>query len=239
MPINLENIKPQIRYLAEMDSVVYDREWLENSADLKLYYMYRDLAENEDEREKAINAGLRYDITILPPMMLGVEYNKTAGHDHPIVPQTNITYPEIYEVLSGKAIFLLQDTQSGEINDVYAIKAEENDKIVIPPNYEHLMINASAQELKTANWICREFTANIYEPFKEKRGFCYYALKDEIGKINWVKNENYTNVPPLKFLEPNLGLEKFGITKEEKLYNIIKTPQKLNFLKNPQDYKWK
>ena len=238
--MDLKNIKPKIRYLAEMESVLYDREWLKDASDLKLYYMYRDLAENEEDREKAVKEKIRYDITVLPPIMLGMEYNKTAGHDHPIVPRTNLTYPEIYEVLSGKVIFLLQDTQGDEINNVYAIEAKENDKIVIPPNYEHLMINASAQELKTANWICREFTANIYEEFKEKHGFCYYAVKSEMGKeIEWVKNKNYTGVPPLKFLGPNLGLEKFGIKREEKLYDLIKTPEKLNFLKTPQDYEWK
>lgn len=237
--MNLENIQPKARFLAEMDSVLYDRDWFKDATDLKLYYMYRDLAENEEDKQKAISENLRYDITILPPIMLGVEYNKTAGHDHPIVPETKLTYPEIYEVLSGKAIFLLQDTQGGEIDDVYAISAEENDKVVIPPNYEHLMINASDKELKTANWICRGFASNIYETFKEKRGFCYYAIKNEMGKTDWIKNENYSGIPPLKFLEPNLGLEKFGITKEEKLYDLIKTPEKLNFLKTPQDYEWK
>ncbi|MEA2113512.1 MAG: glucose-6-phosphate isomerase family protein [Patescibacteria group bacterium] len=237
--MNLKNIKPKIRYVAEMDSVLYDREWLKDAFDLKLYYMYRDLAENEEDKKKAIKENLRYDITILPSIMLGTEYNKTAGHSHPIVPQTSITYPEIYEVLSGKAIFLLQDTQGGEVNNVYAVEAKKNDKIVIPPNYEHLMINASAQELKTANWVCRGFTSNIYEMVREKRGFCYYAIKDEMGKINWIKNKNYASIPALEFSEPNLGLEKFGITKKEKLYNLIKTPEKLNFLKIPQDYDWK
>ena len=237
--MDLENIQPKARYLAEMDSVLYDRDWFKDATDLKLYYMYRDLAENEKDREKAIKENLRYDITVLPPIMLGVEYNKTAGHDHPMVPEMGLTYSEIYEVLSGKAIFLLQDTQGDEINDVYAIEAGENDKVIIPPNYEHLMINASDKELKTANWIYRGFTANIYDTFKEKRGFCYYAIKNDLGEIDWIKNENYSGIPPLKFLEPNLGLEKFNIKKEEKLYDLIKTPEKLNFLKTPQDYDWK
>lgn len=238
--MNLENIKPKIRYAAEMDSVIYDRKWIENSSDLKLYYMYRDLAENEEDHKKAIEENLRYDITVLPPLMLGKEYLKTAGHGHPIVPQTKLTYPEIYEVLRGKAIFLLQSAQGGEINNVYAISAKENDKIIIPPNYDHLMINTSNQELKTANWVCREFAVNIYDVIQEKRGFCYYALKGNLEEeINWVKNENYTGIPSLEFLSPNLNLEKFGITKEEKLYDLIKTPEKLNFLKTPQNYDWK
>ena len=92
-----------------MRDVVYDRKWLEAAPDdLELYYMYRDLAKNKTDRRKIIENDLRYDITILAPVMLGKEFNKTVGHDHPIVPGTDITYPELYEVLKGEAIFLLQ-----------------------------------------------------------------------------------------------------------------------------------
>ncbi|MBU2580023.1 glucose-6-phosphate isomerase [Patescibacteria group bacterium] len=237
--MNLENIKPGIRYLAEMDNIIYDREWLESAGDLGLYFMYRDLAENDEDREKAVKENLRYDITVMPNMMLGKEYNKTAGHGHPLVLETGLTYPEIYEVLSGKVIFLLQKISGNEIDDVYAIEAGENDKVIIPPNYEHLMFNIGGKELKTANWICRGFTSNIYIGVKEKHGFCYYAVKDDLGKIEWIKNENYAVVPPIKFLGANIGLEKFGISKKEKLYDLIKTPEKLGFLKTPQNYEWK
>jgi len=237
--MNLENIKPSIRYLAEMDSVIYDREWLESAGDLGLYSMYRDLAENEDDREKIVKENLRYDITVMPNTMLGKEYNKTLGHGHPLVPETKLTYPEIYEVLSGKVVFLIQKFNGNEIDDVCAIEAGANDKVIIPPNYEHLMINIGGKELKTANWVYRGFTTNIYEGVKEKHGFCYYAIKDDLGKTDWIRNENYAAVTPIKFLDPNIGLEKFGISKEEKLYDLIKTPEKLGFLKTPQNYEWK
>ena len=62
--MNLKNIKPSVRYLKEMKDVVYDQKWLEK-ADLKtkLYYVWRNMTENEQDKEEIAQAGLRYDIT--------------------------------------------------------------------------------------------------------------------------------------------------------------------------------
>ncbi len=236
--MKIKNIKPKIRHLAEMKEVLFDQEWAETASDLELYYMYRDLAENKTDREEIIKNGLRYDITVLNPLMLGKEYNKTAGHDHPVAPQADLTYPEIYEVLEGEAIFLLQDSEEDRIKDIYAVKARKNDKVVVLPNYEHLIINASGKELKTANWVCRNFASNIYKPFRNKHGFGYFALKGNSGDINWIKNENYTNIPSLRFLEPNLLLDQLGLAKEKELYSLVKNLTKLDFLKRPDKYDW-
>ena len=170
--------------------------------------------------------------------MLGKEYNKTAGHDHPLVPKTKITYPELYEVLEGKVIFLLQDSKGDKINDIFVIEAKKGDKVIVPPNYEHIMINASSKKVKTANWICDDFSSNIYKLFKEKQGFAYYALKDGPGEIEWIKNKSYTKIPTLRFLEPNLWLDKFKIDKKKEMYTLINNLSKLDFLKNPQKHKW-
>ena len=76
--------------------------------DLKeLYFMYREVARRE-EREEIRRRGLRYDITVIKPGLLGSEYIKTAGHYHPFKPGTGLTYPEVYEVLYGRGHYLLQ-----------------------------------------------------------------------------------------------------------------------------------
>jgi len=182
--MEINNIQPKIRHIEEMKEVLFNQELVKTSSDLELYYMYRDLAENDQDRDKIKKHNLRYDITVINPVMLGKEYNKTAGHDHPLVPNTNITYPELYEVLEGEAIFFIQDSEKNNIKSIYAIKAKKRDKIIVPPNYEHIMINASQKKVKTANWVCDSFSESIYEPFKNKQGFGYYALKNDSGEID-------------------------------------------------------
>ncbi|MFH1671563.1 MAG: glucose-6-phosphate isomerase family protein [Candidatus Portnoybacteria bacterium] len=235
--MDLTKLIPDIRHLSEMKELLYDQEWAKTAPDSELYLMYRDLSGNPEDKEKINQSGLRYDITVMMPVILGKEYNKTSGHDHPVVPNTDITYTELYQVLEGEIVFLIQDSEKDEIKDVYAIKAKQDDKVVIPPNYEHLMVNASGKEAKTANWICRDFGSNIYKPFRSKQGFGYYALKDN-SRINWVKNENYSSVPELKFLEPNRLLEQFGLNKEKPIYQLVNDLSKLDFLKTPQNYNW-
>lgn len=162
-------VKPQVRWLFDMKDVIYDREWLSSGKNIELYYMYRELSLSKNDALTMKEHGLRYDITIIPPRMLGCEFVKTAGHYHPIVPGTNTTFPEIYEVLNGEAHYLLQKPGDDGIEDVILIKAGEGDKVIIPPGYGHLTINASNNELKMANWVARDFES-IYAPIKEKGG---------------------------------------------------------------------
>ena len=237
--MEIKNIKAETRCLKDLEEVIFDQEWLKENLRLNpvLYYLYRDLAENKKDRQLIVENNLRYDITVMPAYKLGKEFVKTLGHDHPFAPKANLTYPEIYEVLEGQAIFLLQDSKNDKIKDVYVIKARENDKIIVPPNYEHLIINPSPLTLKTCNWVCREFSSNIYKPFRAKHGFCYFALSEN-NEVIWKKNENYQEIPKIRFIEAERMLKQFNLSPDKKIYEFISEPRKLDFLKNPQNYSW-
>lgn len=181
---NLKNKTPDIRYLKEMEKVVYDKEWFKTAdLNLELYYIYRGLKEKN---------GLRYDITIIPARMLGKEFVKTKGHYH------FENYEELYTVLEGKAIFLMQKrNKNGQIIDVYTVEAQTGESIIIPAGYGHITINPSLNEkLKIANWVSKNCRSN-YIPFEEKGGACYFYTEN-----GWLKNKNYKNTPPLRTEKP-------------------------------------
>lgn len=162
-----------------MENVVYDKDWFNTAnPDLELYYMYRGVKEKDR---------LRYDITIIPPKMLGQEFVKTKGHQHPV--------EEVYEVLEGESIFLIQKTKSDIAEDVYTIKAKKGDKITIPPNLDHIAINSSKQELKLGNWISED-CQNNYSLLEKMKGACYFYIKDPSTSLGarWLKNENYKKI---------------------------------------------
>ena len=50
--MKINNIEPKIRHLSEMGEVLFDRKAAEKKPDPELYYMYRDLAENEKDKAK-------------------------------------------------------------------------------------------------------------------------------------------------------------------------------------------
>lgn len=168
-------IKPDVRYLYDMKSVLYDKEWLITAENFPVYYMYRGIREKGE---------IRYDITIIPPKMLGKEFVKTKGHYH------FGSYGELYKVLAGQGIFLLQ--KKG-LEDVYFVKAKKGEYILIPPQYGHTIINPSSKTLKIANWVSKNCQSD-YQSIEKKRGFCYYYTI-----TGWLKNKTYKKIPKLHF----------------------------------------
>lgn len=223
---------PSVRKLSEMREVIYDRAWLETAQDLELYYMHRGVFLSGRDKQIMDEIGVRYDITVIPPRTLGVEYVKTAGHYHPNVPGQELTYPEIYEVLEGEAHYLLQKPGSRYeiVEDVVLVEAKAGDKVVIPPNYGHITINPSNRVLRMSNFVSTRFSS-IYDPIKKLGGAAYFELVG--GKF--VRNERYERVPELRFEKPF----SMGFKRGEEMYGIIrKDPSKLDFLNNPQNYTW-
>lgn len=225
-------VKPDVRRLSDMREVIYDIEWLKGAPDMELYYMYRDLAVSKGDRSIILDHHLRYDITVIPPNRLGAEYVKTAGHYHPFVEGTSYTYPEVYEVLSGTAHYLLQKCEGGRITDVVMIEAKEGDKAIIPPGYGHVTINPSNKELKMANWVSRDFSS-IYEPYKKCGGAAYFELVD--GRL--IRNGRCDHIPDIRLLKPT-NIAKLGLSKGKEMYGLVRDIEKLAYLNRPQDYGW-
>ena len=228
---------PDVRLLGEMAEVIFDQEFLATaSRDIALYYMFREVAQSAEDAKKIKERDLRYDITIMPPRTLGKEFIKTAGHYHPRVPGSPLTYPEIYEVLEGEAHYLLQKREvlhgSERITDVILIVARSGDKVIIPPHYGHVTINPSPQVLKMANWVARTFSS-LYEPYKQHGGAAYFELTT--GAL--IKNERYKRVPSLRVLQPEATwLKEIGLRKEVDMYQLLQEPEKLAFLLQPESW---
>lgn len=179
----------ETRKLSDMHQVVYDKEWLKTAEDFDLYFMQRGIEKKDD---------LRYDITIIPAKMLGKEFNKTKGHYH------IGKFQETYTVIEGTAIYLLQKLdKNGNVLDVYAVETKKGESIIIPSYYGHVTINPSeSEELKMSNWGY-DLVKSDYSPFEKMQGACYYYTKQ-----GWIKNENYKNVPELRFEKPIKELPK-------------------------------
>lgn len=220
---------PDIRWLYDMKYVLFDQEWAASAENMELYYMYRDLYLSKTDIDHLVEQGIRYDITIIPPLMLGCEYIKTAGHYHPLVPGGNVSYPEIYEVLEGEALYLLQKR---DLSDVVAVKANTGDKVLIPPDYGHITINGSNKRLKMANFVSRHFSS-IYDPIKEMAGGAYYYTLD-----GYLKNERYSDISHLRMIDApgSKALGKIGLTRSKEMYPLLREPEKLAYLNNPEDY---
>jgi len=143
---------------------------------------------------------LKYNITVVPARLLGKEFTKTKGHIH------IENYAETYTVLEGEAIYLMQKTQNEVVEDVYAVKAKKGESVIIPPFYGHVTINPSDKDLKTGDWTSINCKSD-YSLFEKLKGACYYYVRGPasakgFGEGTWIKNENYKEVPPIRFERP-------------------------------------
>lgn len=228
--INGNKFSPTLRTLSDMKTVAYDLKWIATAQNIPSYWFFRNVYVNETDKKILKARRIRYDITVITPNSLGVECSKTKGHYHPEVPGTRVTYPEIYQVLSGEGKFMLQCGDK-EVLDVIFINAEKGDVVVVPPNYGHVTINESNKPLKIANLVCSSFSS-IYDTIEKRRGGAYYKLINGII----VQNTHYTKVPMPRFLKP-LDKTILNLNDDENIYKLQRNKKVSQFLNNPEKTK--
>ncbi len=206
-----------VRTLFDMKDVIYDRDWLNaQKENIDLYFMYRDFTRLED-RDLFKQNKIRFDITIIPPNKLGKEYIKTAGHFHPII-KNNTSYPEVYEVMYGKAFYLLQKEtkKKKEQIEIIIVPAKAGDQVLIPPGYGHVTVNPTSEVLIMNNLVSSEFSSR-YETIKKQRGAVYLYHTNE----TWIRNPTY---------------KQKILVKEKSPIKISDKPFYLSFLENPNQW---
>ncbi|MBM3500737.1 MAG: hypothetical protein FJX74_18925 [Armatimonadetes bacterium] len=159
----------------------------------------------------------RYDLTVLPPGRVGEEYLRTVGHYHPLLSGRSAAWPEVYEVLHGAALFLLQRVDDplsppgeGQVEEFIVLRAKAGQKALLPPNYGHWTVNTGAAPLVVCNWIAADFESD-YAPVLAARGPAGYVKATPDGP-GLAANLRYAHLPaelghaePLD--APELGLE--------------------------------
>ncbi|HOH80564.1 MAG TPA: glucose-6-phosphate isomerase family protein [Methanoregulaceae archaeon] len=214
--------EPEIRDIEDMRQVLATPDCQETGP---LYFMYRDLALNDCDRQWLHSHHLRYDITAIVSRDICGERVKTKGHYHPLSP-SGVGYPEVYEVLRGHAHYLLQERN---LSNVILVDALEKDLIIVPPGYGHVTINAGNSDLIMANIVSTDFESQYME-YEKMGGAVYYELTD--GRF--IKNPAYPSVPEIQVVEAG-HLPKVHFSKDG-LYETIGTDT-LDFLNNP-DLGW-
>lgn len=204
-----------------------------------LYYMFRDVKRKEDAALFE-NSHMRFDITALPPMRIGSEFNKTYGHYHEMA-TSKLSYPELYEVLHGEAHYMLQQKQSMVSNEVIAaflVHAKAGDKVIIPPNFGHTTINAGSETLVMGNLNEWKFKSD-YMPYRQKRGAAFYYLQNEkkrnmayagARKLHELSSHDFNRlVNPQTALKIEEGKSYELFLRNPKLFDFLKDPMQIEF----------
>lgn len=201
-------------------------------ADLIQYWSYVGIARRRD-RERILATGLRYGLTALQPTALGKERSRTLGlrFNHPST--STLSYSAICEVLSGSAWFLFQMLDEKNRSAPYCAiqQARPGDKIIIPPNLYHCVVNAGDAPLLFST-IASTNAKRIYAPLGDLHGEAWHNLLDE----GWVKNPFYQTAADPEWWSPTPHPE-LGLTPNRPLYhNLVQLPESLLWLLEPMSF---
>lgn len=136
------------------------------------------------------------NITILLPDLLGKEFNKTYGHYH------KPHYPEKYTLLYGEGAVLMQKLKNandyfGDVEEIKFTKLNLNEEFLIPEGYGHILVNLGNTLLITRDDWNDKNAEHMYEPIAVKKGMGYYVIRGDGGKVEFIKNKNYKDLPDL------------------------------------------
>jgi len=211
-----ERLAPDVRTIEQMRPVLRDENATGPS---EAYYMYRSAHLPQHVTLFQSNS-LRYDVTVIPAAKYGSEFVKTVGHFH--AKKGAHTYPEVYEVLDGEANYLLQDDSR-----VIVFEAKRGDKVVVPPDYGHVTINAGKKSLVMANIVSPDFSSD-YSVFAEKRGAAFHCLDS-----GWAENPRYAGFSMAREAPGKDNCAFF--TRAKTMYELFCGDQNLfSFLKEPE-----
>jgi glucose-6-phosphate isomerase len=225
-------VPSSVRKLSEMKDVIYNKNFInEKNKDDVLYYMFRGAGEYKNATIFEAHK-IRYDVTVVMPYDLGGEFNKTLGHYHPICNEKeNLAYPEIYEVISGEAMYLLQKHESDDHYDIKLIRARKGDKVIMEPNYGHITINVGKTPLVMANLVNSTFKSD-YEPIKRMGGGALFVT----NKKRIVYNTNYKDTSVMDLNAPKLQFLDY----KKSIYDeYLANPEHFIFLNRPEYLLWK
>jgi len=160
-----------------------------------------------------VSEGKWENMTVTTSGLYGTEYPKTYGHYHTASEET-----EVYKLVSGKGIFLLQRKHTNEmgeivpnkVDEVFLIKAETaGEEIIVPKEYGHSWSNVGNEPLITFdNWRWKHQPTD-YTPIKDLHGMVYYLINSN-NNIEIVPNPNYIDHPEPKWITPKEFNDKFS-----------------------------
>ncbi len=198
-----------------------------------LYRIYRNACADADCGRFA-RRGLRYDLTVLPPKTLADPYpTRTIGHAHRHAPRQRVSYPEIYEVLEGTALFIIENATH---TIVRCARLGAGEKILIPPGDGHSTVNASrTQPLVVANIFTSTPNIADYAFFKNQRGPSWEP-RWKSGAIIMAKNPRARSGAACSWVVPKLPARIASMN--EKIYTaFLKHPAAFDFLRDPEHHR--
>lgn len=179
---------------------------------------------------------LRFDITVVHPGTVGGERKKTTGHIHARMPEKTTPHAELYEVLAGTALYLLQpDNGPGKPTEVIVVTLQAGEKIIVPANCAHCTVNAGEGTLVFDNLVL-DSGANDYGVVQEHKGMAAFVVERD-GMLRLIANPHYDAKTTVYLRGAVVPSELFGTADPLPTYrSFLRSPDTYRYLQDPTAY---
>jgi glucose-6-phosphate isomerase len=144
----------------------------------------------EDRRADLLARNLLFGVVTYAAGRLGNEPVRSQGHVHAVSASCGRSTPELYEIWSGHAVILMQETAGDDPGRCFAVEAGPGEVVVVPPDWAHATISTDpAQPLTFGAWCVRDFGFD-YCGVRAHAGLAWFPQLDG-GALAWERNPTY------------------------------------------------
>jgi glucose-6-phosphate isomerase, archaeal len=134
---------------------------------------------------------LLFGVVIYAAGQLGNEPVRSQGHIHAVAPHCGWSTPELFEIWEGRAIIYAQERADDDPGRCFAVTAGPGDKVVVPPNWAHAVINADpTRQMMFGAWCDRQY-GFVYDAIRAHHGLAWFPIVDDTHSIRWEPNPSY------------------------------------------------
>ncbi len=206
----------------------------DSASDDMAYEFYQGVRLGKDKKAFQ-DAGLRYDMTVVYPGLVGIERKKTSGHHHKFIAGKTLEHPELYYVVSGEAAFILQPVNAeGGPEKFIVVKVAGGGKIIVPGNCTHGTVNIGPGALVFSDFVL-DSGGNDYGGVGARRGLGVYVFENN-GKIEFTRNKSYPDDISI-FSGEVAACDSMGTAPGKPVYlDFLDDPDKFRYLREPGEY---
>lgn len=192
-----------------------------------VYGIVMDVARNEDFPALQQRM-LLFGVVAYAAGRLGQEPVRSQGHVHAIAPHSGWSPPEIFEVWEGSAIIYAQRTAEDNPGECVAILAGPGDKVVVPPEWAHCVINADPRKRMVFGAWCDRQYGFVYDGVRRHHGLAWFPVFAANDEIEWHANPAYK--PTHIQVRQARSYPELHLDPSRSLYQ--------HFLDNPESVQW-
>jgi glucose-6-phosphate isomerase len=167
---------------------------------------------------------------------LGEEPVRSQGHVHAVAPHCGWSTPELFEIWEGRAVIYAQEFAGAEPDRdnpgrCVAVEAGPGDQVVVPPNWAHCVVNASADQRMVFGALCERQYGFVYDGVRAHGGLAWFPLLHE-GPIEWQANPRYS-ASTLDLRGPR-AYPELGLDRNVPMYRQFEAdPERVQWISEP------